>query len=190
MSVGGLFLSNYQFNKINRPYIAVNVSQLEQLETGKVKSDLDNLSEQLIEKHLEFTIQNLGNSPAAFWVDLSDFIEPGVKNFIPQENSYGVIFPGESKGVRYLLEIENHFPNLPKEKEEMKKYIETLNAVIDGKRDHLSRIVIYYDYLNDKNEGNFKTLIDQKLPKTGFSKSEVARIDGYGFVWVTNFDSN
>ena len=50
----------------------------------------------------------------------------------------------------------------------MKKYIETLNAVIDGKRDHLSRIVIYYDYLNDKNEGNFKTLIDQKLPKTGF----------------------
>lgn len=188
-SIGALFLSDRQFNEINRPYIAANVSQLEQLNTGKVKSDLTNLSYQLIEKHLEFTIQNSGNSPAAFWIDISDFIEPGVKNFIPQENSYGVIFPGESKKVRYLLEIESHFPKSSTEKEEMKKYLKTQEAVLSGKKDYLSRIVIYYDYLNNKNEGNFRTLIDQKLPKTGFSKSEVVRMDLYSFVWVTSFDS-
>ncbi|MBU3926099.1 hypothetical protein KJ763_02945 [Patescibacteria group bacterium] len=113
-----------------------------------------------------------------------------MKNMIPQENSYGVIFPGESKNISYLLEIHNHFPELPEEKKEMTEYLKIQKAVIEGEREYLSRIFVNYDYLDNKGQWNYRTLIDQKIPKTGFRANESFRLDGYSFIWVVSFDSN
>jgi len=171
---------------LNRPYIAVDTTELAKLETGQVKSNLEDYSNQLIQKNLEFTIANMGRTPATFSIDLSEFREVGVVQIIPQENSVGVIFPGESKKVHYLLEIRSHFPPTVEEINEHEQYLVRMKALRDGKDEYMSRIAIRYDYLGQNDQERFRTLIDQKLPKTGFSENEAARIDGYSFVWVTS----
>lgn len=184
----GLGYSN-SVQVLNRPYIAVNPTGLDELRTGKIKSDLDNLPEQLIEKNINFILQNTGQSPAAFRIDLSEFEEVGITKVIPQQNTEGVIFPGESKEVLYLLEIHSSFPSSESEKKEQEAYLKKSREVIDGSRKYFSRIAIIYDYLDKKGKGEYKTFIDQTFPKTGFSENKIGRVDGYSHVWVVSFDS-
>lgn len=178
-------------NKIlNRPYIAADITSLDGLGTGIVKSDLEDLSKQLIEKRLKFSILNTGQSPALFRIDLSELKEVGVKKIVPQENSEGVIFPGERKDVKFLLEIHSSFPSSDLEKGEQEEYVKQLSEVRNGDRTHLSRITIFYDYLNRGTEKFlYSTVIDQKNPLQSFREDSNARIDAYGFVWVTGSDS-
>lgn len=198
VSVGSLGVSlwvardtNSRSEILNRPYIAVDSSGMStQLNVGKVKSDLNNFSEQLIEKHFEFSIKNLGQSPAAFSIDLSEFKEVGLKNIIPQENSSGVIFPGESKNVSYLLEIHSSFPPSDEEKGGGEEYLKRMKAVEDNRQKYMSRITITYDYLGNKKGAAFHTFIDEKFPKTYFSENAAARIDAFSSVWITSPDSN
>jgi len=174
---------------LNRPYIAVDPSGLDELNISKVKSDLDDFSEQLIEKQVRFIIENTGQSPAAFQVDLTELKEVGVVEIIPQKNTEGVIFPDESKEVEYLLEIHSSFPSTDLEKKEQEQYLKKMQSVIAGDMEYLSRIIITYDYLDKKSEGKYKTFIDQKFPKLNFSENNSGRIDGYGSTWIVSFDS-
>jgi len=174
---------------VNRPYLAVDTVGLDELGVGKVKSNLNDLSNQILEKNIKFVIKNTGQSPAAFRIDLLEFEEPGLKDVIPVQNEKGIIFPGESKEVRYLLEIHSSFPPTELERQEQKDYLEKSQEVMKGNRKYLSRIRVVYDYLDKKGKGVYSTFIDQTYPKTGFSMNEAGRFDGYSKIWIVSFDS-
>lgn len=183
-----LFATINENNVLNRPYISVDVTGLKQLENGALKSKLESV--RLYEKNLEFTITNNGQKPAAFKIDISNLRQLYLTRIYPQENSEGVVFPGETKKVHYVLELRNSDPFTPKEEEDLNNFSGLLQAVANGEEPFLSRIIILYDYLGQHTAQRFRTILDEKIVRNDFLESDTGRSDRLSRVWVTSSDSN
>ena len=151
--------SNYTIgidNEINRPYLNVDASQMEQQlriaysNPNQLLQDFEDDTSTPFNSYFSFDVYNVGKLPAKYSIDLSQFHPRilGVNKILPPLNSEGILFPNQSTTIKYEMQGIND-PNLQMTKDQIETFFS-----------RPSSIIVLYGYLGDSSP-DFETMISE-----------------------------